>query len=725
MLRRHAAIGIVGIICVLAWTGSRAGDQGAPAPASQQPPVAPVFRGGVNYVLVDAYPQRQGRIVEGLTPADFEILEDGKPQAIDAFEFVRVNARQADATYRDPNTVDEMNRQAADPRSRVFVVFLDTLHTKVDGSNRIRAPLVKTLNSIIEPADLFGVMTQDQRPQELTLGRRTTSVEDQLATYWTWGQKNRVAQETEPEEVMLTECFRTLIPPVGQSCRSPRPDSPRPWIVNDGAVRRPLDQLLIDRRREDRVLTSLADLVRHLGQLREARTVLMPITDGWRLFSEARELESEPMKDYRFCTTGMPRIGTGPGMAGLARPDHDSEFALCAAEVNRLASLDDARRFRDLVTLAQRSNVSFYPVSTAGLEVYSTGLDQRLGPNPNAFPGDDRLQEMEQIRARTSSLQTLAENTDGIAIVQQNALDAGMQRIVDDVSAYYLIGYYTTNTKADGKYRRIEVKLKTPGVTIHARRGYVAASENARADVPASGAPRGPAPLAVPAGIDGALAGLSRANPSSELLTYAAVSGTDLAIVVELGARPVGTGEWSSGAMVRVDVTTGDGTRVGAATETIPPGLRGALVRVPVAGSKGPWRIQAHVTAGRQSLDDRLELTPRDGRLLGEPLVFRATPSLRSSLWPAADLEFRRNERVHLEWPVLTPLDDRTARVLDRRGQPLPLGATLTERESDGRNSVVVDVPLTAFAEGDYVIEVTARGGAERERKYVAIRVVR
>ena len=63
----------------------------------QQPQQPPTFRTGVNLVRVDAYPSRDGKIVEGLTAADFEVFEDGRPQRIDAFEFVRL-----DAGARDP-----------------------------------------------------------------------------------------------------------------------------------------------------------------------------------------------------------------------------------------------------------------------------------------------------------------------------------------------------------------------------------------------------------------------------------------------------------------------------------------------------------------------------------------------------------------------------------------------------------------------------------------------
>src|SRR5215831_14237139 len=97
--------------------------------ASAQTQTPSVFRGGTNLVLVDAYPQRDGQIVEGLTAGDFDILEDGVPQKVEAFEFVRVDAAATpESARRDPNNVREMRELAADPHNRVFVLYLDTVH---------------------------------------------------------------------------------------------------------------------------------------------------------------------------------------------------------------------------------------------------------------------------------------------------------------------------------------------------------------------------------------------------------------------------------------------------------------------------------------------------------------------------------------------------------------------------------------------------------------------
>ena len=84
-------------------------------------------------------------------------------------------------------------------------------------------------------------------------------------------------------------------------------------------------------------------------------------------------------------------------------------------------------------------------------------------------------------------MMTLAENTDGFAVVNTNDLGAGLRRISDDVSAYYVLGYYSTNAKFDGKFRRIEVKMRPPGFKVKARRGYFSPPENTAPGAPTAG----------------------------------------------------------------------------------------------------------------------------------------------------------------------------------------------------------------------------------------------
>jgi hypothetical protein len=80
---------------------------------------------------------------------------------------------------------------------------------------------------------------------------------------------------------------------------------------------------------------------------------------------------------------------------------------------------------------------------------------------------------VENRRLETDFLRTMAENTGGFAIVDTNAPEALVPEIFTATAAYYLIGYEVQKPD-DGKYRRLEVQVNRAGVTVQARRGYVA-----------------------------------------------------------------------------------------------------------------------------------------------------------------------------------------------------------------------------------------------------------
>ena len=698
---------------------------GAALVAAQQ---RPVFRGGANFVLVDAYPSKDGRIVEGLSAADFQILEDGKPQVVDSIEFVRIEPTP-EAARQDPNTVADSMAQAADPHNRVFVVFLDSYHTTVGGSYSIRAPLVDALNRIIAPTDLYALTTQYHRAKDLVFARKLDSLEEQLTRYWPWGERNRVTRginlQTDPMEDKLENCFHIKHKPVGETQWVPEN-----WLVNDGPARRYLDDIVIERFREDKTLSRLDELIVYLGQLREARSTVLLVSDGWLLPGQRPELAREPDSDFRtrheIVAVGKP---LGNSQLGSAV---ESEFAECTAELNRLVHIDESQRFRDLFTRAQRNNVTFYPIAASGLQVFDRAdASANIIARSDAPAGETILgRDAMHLSNRVTSLRELAENTDGIAVVNTNDLRGGLRRIADDVSAYYLLGYYSTNTKFDGKFRKIDVKVTRPGLSVHARRGYLAPGATPGAAPAPGGSPDAanrPATGASAAagGVSAAIESLSRVKETADVSLYGVESADEIAVVVELSIGQLGRGAWPKGARVQVDVTGAGGVRVGTAAGTIDAGARSVIVRLPSGGGDGPWNALARVTGGTaDDLDGRAEVRRAPAALVGEPLVFRATPAPASPLRPVADFRYRRTERVHVEWPVLAALDRREARLLDRNGQPLPVPVNVTERDVNGRPSVAADVNLAPLTAGDYVIELTIGGGGKTEQKLIAIRVV-
>ena len=79
---------------------------------------------------------------------------------------------------------------------------------------------------------------------------------------------------------------------------------------------------------------------------------------------------------------------------------------------------------------------------------------------------------LNDLRLSQDSLRTLAEETGGFAAVNQNTLGSAFERIVDANSRYYVLGYYPPATARDGRFHRIEVRVKRPGLRVSARRGY-------------------------------------------------------------------------------------------------------------------------------------------------------------------------------------------------------------------------------------------------------------
>jgi VWFA-related protein len=695
-------------ICLILSAGG--GRRSDPLAAFQEPPQQrrPVFRGGSAYVIVDVYPQADGRIVEGLTAKDFQILEDGTPQTIEAFEFVRTEPTRSEAARVDPNSQRDMQAQAADPTNRVFVAYLDKFHVTVTGSHDIRAPLIDTLNRIIAPNDLFGVLTPDIPARHLVLGRRMLGVEEQLSRHWPWGERQRTtANPDDPIETWFHRCFAYR-----------PPDHKVEWLVPDGATMRRLDRVLIERRREAMTLDSVENLMSYLGALREARTVVILISDGWRLFGRDPGIAEEAVR-FGAQTPSIVNRGGRPAIG--TELNEYSHPANCASELVRLATVEHDRRLRDIIARATRANVSFYPVAASGLTVFETSIAQqvqeRARPSPAARGQTALSENVARTEVRIDALRTLADNTDGLAVVSTNDLAGGLRRIVNDVSAYYVLGYYSTNTRQDGRFRRIEVKTSRPNVHIRARRGYVAPvppDETAAAATPP--APRGPA---VP---DEAFSLLGRIRPGTSVYAYGIAEPDALHVAVELPRGRAG----AAVRPVRLSIVSQTGAHLDAAGDITPP-QRSTAIRVPLAGATGgPWKASVTVDGGADPERTEYVIEPATTTaLIGDPRVFRANSSLRSPLWPVADFQFTRTERLHAEWRLRADLDRRTARLLGRDGQPLAVPVTVTERDQNGSRVLALDISLAPLGAGDYLIEVTVGSGSTAETRYVPLRVTR
>jgi VWFA-related protein len=663
----------------------------------------PTFRSGTNLVLVDVYPMKDGRIVQNLEQSDFEILEDGKPQKLENFQFVKVEGRVPEEERRDPNTQEEGNALAADAKNRVFVVFLDQLGVSYEGAYRSRRPLVDMLNRIMAPNDLFGVMTQDMRPRDLVLGRKLQTTEEMLAKYWAWGTRESILDT--PEEDALSIC--THDPKTGQ-----------PLGVIDQGIGREMLPALRERRREDAVLTRLEELVDYLGGIRQTRTALMVFTEGWVLF-EPNEAILAPLavfQDYRT----VPAIGVTGGRPRVSSSQQAGSLAGCLQEVQRLANLSDRSRYSDLLRRAERANVVFYPVNPRGLIVY----DFPINSDAAFAPANIQIQ---RVNKRDDALLEAAERTGGVAVVKMNDLNKGLEQVAAQLEAYYVLGYYSTNPAFDGKYRQISVKLKVPGVKVSARKGYTAPTKAEMAGLTAPKPAVAPEVAAANAATADALGVLSRIRGSAELYGWGVqTKAGEVTLIAEVAGQLAEAGKWLKGADVQAIVTTGTGDMAGSGRARLDAGVRGVAIKVPVTGD-GPWHAQLRLKDGDNAIETSADVLPmarlsRAGAspLLGDPIVFRQDPGGVRPAQPVADFLFRRTERVHIEWTAHGTVDARQARLLDRTGAPLPVGVNVAEKPG---SVVAADLVLGPLGPGDYMIELTVSGGGTTSRHLVAIRV--
>jgi VWFA-related protein len=663
------------------------------ATAQEQPQQPQRFRVEANFIRVDAYPLKDGKPLMGLKAEDFEVYEDGTLQKIETFEHVVVRPAGPQEERVDPGSQREMLQAAANPRNRVFIIFLDTPHVDVASAHAINEPLIRLIDRILGPDDLVGVMTPDMAASQLVLGRKTQVIADSLRTNWPWGRRFSLLKDD------LEEAYDT--------CYGARSD---------------VAKLMTARKRERATLEALQDLVRYMRVVREERKAVLTVTEGWLLYGEDKDLlrlRKDPLTGKTEPVPGLDPVGVDlHGKLTTRNPRNMSEGALtrseCDTERMRLATIDDDQFFRDLLEEANRANVSFYPVDPRGLPAW----DNPIGPDAPPPPVLDQA----MLKHRIDGMRTMAENTDGLAVVNNNDLDAGMRRISDDLTSYYLLGYYSSNSKLDGRYRKLKVRVKQPGVQVRAREGYRAATaaevETARRAADA------PVPESK-AAVTSAIGRLGRIRAETRFAINVATANGKVWVAGELRAVPGASDDFAEGATANIEVT--GGSAPSTASVALKPGERTFLTAVDIPpGASGQLDVRARVTAagGGSPFMDSLRVDAAPDTL--QPLLFRRGATTGNRLVPAADFLFSRTERLRVEFAAGPDLKPGSGRLLDRAGQPLQVPVTVGERTdaASGQRWITADLVLAPLSPGDYGIEV-AMQGAQEQRVVTAVRVTR
>jgi VWFA-related protein len=142
----------------------------------------------------------------------------------------------------------------------------------------------------------------------------------------------------------------------------------------------------------------------------------------------------------------------------------------------RTNGVDNNTSYRAAVNAAVRSNTAIYTVDTRGLQAVVPGgaANTASGRGANAFNGRGLRGQFTALQASQDTLVSLAADTGGRSLMDTNDFGKIFAQIQEDTAMYYVLGYSSSNTAKDGKYRNIRVSVKVPSVRVDARRGYYA-----------------------------------------------------------------------------------------------------------------------------------------------------------------------------------------------------------------------------------------------------------
>ena len=154
------------------------------------------------------------------------------------------------------------------------------------------------------------------------------------------------------------------------------------------------------------------------------------------------------------------------GISGRKNLVWVSEVFTIPTGLDRLEVLEKMYRANKALSHAQ---VSVYPVDARGL----VGAYSFVGRNVV-------FNTISTVRGNIDTMEIVAEETGGRAYANTNALDRSIARAVEDSRTSYVLGYYPPSA-ADGRFRRIDVKVNRPGVKVRHRLGYFSGAPAARA----------------------------------------------------------------------------------------------------------------------------------------------------------------------------------------------------------------------------------------------------
>ena len=364
---------------------------------------------------------QNGKPVDNLKASDFLVTEDGKPQQIGVFEFQKLSNEAVPAPPPALQQRTEVVAAAAPPAVKPLTAIEIAPEKPGDLKYRDKRLMVMFF-------DMTSMPIQDQmRAQAAALKFLNTQMTaSDLMAIMTFASDIKVVEDFTDDRDALTQDIKKLVIGEGQGLDETVSDD----SASDTGAAFQQDDTEFNIFNTDRQLSALESAVKMLVSLNEKKALV-------------------------YFASGMTRNG-----------------------------LDNQAQLQATINAAIRSNVSFYPIDARGLVASAP-----LGDATKSSPGGQAMYSGSSARAVTGNFQgqqetlyTLASDTGGKALLDNNDLSMGIVQAQKDISSYYIIGYYSANEALDGRFRRVKIALKDKDTAARVakldyRQGYYASKE--------------------------------------------------------------------------------------------------------------------------------------------------------------------------------------------------------------------------------------------------------
>ena len=386
---------------------------------------------------------KDGKIVTGLKPEDFEVYENNQKQKITNFSFVNADRKAAPAANPASKTDAKIALPPVPTRvlrpeqvRRTYALVVDDLTLSFESTHFVRRALKKFVDEHMQDGDLVAIIRTGAGMgalQQFTSDRRQlyAAIEKVRWNPMGTGQVGTFAPiEATPLEI----------------AKAAGDDSVTEEQLKDEKYAMENFRNLQGNVFVSGTLGAIDYIVRGMQEL-PGRKSIMLFSDGFKLINKDRSGFSE----------------TSPIMESLRRVTEQANRASVVIYTM------DARGLQPL-GLTAADNTRYMPIET---------IRQKM---------DDRRQ---QLRDTQDGLAYLAEQTGGFALLNNNDLNGGLQKALNEQNGYYLVGYVPDEETFDTKTRRfnkLSIKVKRPGLKVRYRSGFFGVSDEDKTQTVTGGA---------------------------------------------------------------------------------------------------------------------------------------------------------------------------------------------------------------------------------------------